>query len=207
VSALREQLLQLPAVRTLAVARHPLRHSLRWAATADVSSRPGIWAAGRSRVWNAGLWNASRCTALRGMSINKFKLFSSTCGNPPDCKLENCTGCTFTCRLWAATADVSSRPGIWAAGRSRVWNAGLWNASRCVFIHLRKSTGLQVRKLYRLHIYIAPWRYGSVMMRPYGTPHHYGAVPPGRNVNVQPVQFSNLQSGGFPHLVRAPEYL
>ncbi|MDY8024027.1 flagellar motor switch phosphatase FliY [Paenibacillus polymyxa] len=31
---------------------------------------------------------------------------------------------------------------------------------------------------------------------PYGTPHHYGAVP-GRNVNVQPVQFSNLQSGAF----------
>ncbi|MGZ0040773.1 flagellar motor switch phosphatase FliY [Paenibacillus ottowii] len=35
---------------------------------------------------------------------------------------------------------------------------------------------------------------------PYGTPHHYGAVPPGRNVNVQPVQFSNLQSGGFPQV-------
>ncbi|MDQ0494282.1 flagellar motor switch phosphatase FliY [Paenibacillus brasilensis] len=31
---------------------------------------------------------------------------------------------------------------------------------------------------------------------PYGTPHHYGAIP-GRNVNVQPVQFSNLQSGAF----------
>lgn len=31
---------------------------------------------------------------------------------------------------------------------------------------------------------------------PYGTPHHYGAMP-GRNVNVQPVQFSNLQSGAF----------
>ncbi|WP_081112437.1 flagellar motor switch protein FliN, partial [Paenibacillus polymyxa] len=31
---------------------------------------------------------------------------------------------------------------------------------------------------------------------PYGTPQHYGAVP-GRNVNVQPVQFSNLQSGAF----------
>ncbi|MGG4183788.1 flagellar motor switch phosphatase FliY [Paenibacillus jamilae] len=31
---------------------------------------------------------------------------------------------------------------------------------------------------------------------PYGTPHHYGAVP-GRNVNVQPIQFSNLQSGAF----------
>ncbi|MGW8956166.1 flagellar motor switch phosphatase FliY [Paenibacillus sp. NPDC055715] len=31
---------------------------------------------------------------------------------------------------------------------------------------------------------------------PYGTPHHYGEVS-GRNVNVQPVQFSNLQSGAF----------
>ncbi|TKH43142.1 flagellar motor switch phosphatase FliY [Paenibacillus terrae] len=31
---------------------------------------------------------------------------------------------------------------------------------------------------------------------PYGAPHHYGSIP-GRNVNVQPVQFSNLQSGAF----------
>ncbi|WP_025684935.1 flagellar motor switch phosphatase FliY [Paenibacillus maysiensis] len=31
---------------------------------------------------------------------------------------------------------------------------------------------------------------------PYGAPQHYGSIP-GRNVNVQPVQFSNLQSGAF----------
>ncbi|WP_342417491.1 flagellar motor switch phosphatase FliY [Paenibacillus sp. FSL R10-2782] len=34
---------------------------------------------------------------------------------------------------------------------------------------------------------------------PYGAPHHYGSIP-GRNVNVQPVQFSNLQSGAFPQV-------
>lgn len=40
---------------------------------------------------------------------------------------------------------------------------------------------------------------GMPPQAPYGTPNHYGAVP-GRNVNVQPVQFSNLQSGAFSHV-------
>ncbi|MFB5759717.1 flagellar motor switch phosphatase FliY [Paenibacillus medicaginis] len=31
---------------------------------------------------------------------------------------------------------------------------------------------------------------------PYGAPQHYGSAP-GRNVNVQPIQFANLQSGGY----------
>ncbi|KJD46938.1 flagellar motor switch phosphatase FliY [Paenibacillus terrae] len=37
---------------------------------------------------------------------------------------------------------------------------------------------------------------GAPPQAPYGAPHHYGSIP-GRNVNVQPVQFSNLQSGAF----------
>ncbi|MNO21719.1 Flagellar motor switch protein FliN [compost metagenome] len=35
--------------------------------------------------------------------------------------------------------------------------------------------------------------------QPYGEPHHYGAAP-GRNLNVQPVQFANLGNPSFGHV-------
>ncbi|PIH61251.1 flagellar motor switch phosphatase FliY [Paenibacillus sp. LK1] len=38
--------------------------------------------------------------------------------------------------------------------------------------------------------------YGMPPQQPYGVPQHYGGVP-NRNVNVQPVQFANLQNGAF----------
>ncbi|QLG41387.1 MULTISPECIES: flagellar motor switch phosphatase FliY [unclassified Paenibacillus] len=38
--------------------------------------------------------------------------------------------------------------------------------------------------------------YGMPAQQPYGVPQHYGGVP-NRNVNVQPVQFANLQNGAF----------
>ncbi|SEK21493.1 flagellar motor switch phosphatase FliY [Paenibacillus sp. OK003] len=38
--------------------------------------------------------------------------------------------------------------------------------------------------------------YAMPPQQPYGVPQHYGGVP-NRNVNVQPVQFANLQNGAF----------
>ncbi|MDK8193445.1 flagellar motor switch phosphatase FliY [Paenibacillus sp. UMB7766-LJ446] len=38
--------------------------------------------------------------------------------------------------------------------------------------------------------------YSMPPQQPYGVPQHYGGVP-NRNVNVQPVQFANLQNGAF----------
>jgi flagellar motor switch protein FliN/FliY len=38
--------------------------------------------------------------------------------------------------------------------------------------------------------------YGMPPQQPYGTPQHYGGMP-NRNVNVQPVQFANLQNGAY----------
>ncbi|CAI6031852.1 hypothetical protein PAECIP112173_00667 [Paenibacillus sp. JJ-100] len=38
--------------------------------------------------------------------------------------------------------------------------------------------------------------YGMPPQQPYGAPQHYGGVP-NRNVNVQPVQFANLQNGAY----------
>ncbi|WFR61820.1 flagellar motor switch phosphatase FliY [Paenibacillus amylolyticus] len=38
--------------------------------------------------------------------------------------------------------------------------------------------------------------YGMPPQQPYGAPQHYGGMP-NRNVNVQPVQFANLQNGAF----------
>ncbi|MDP4097533.1 flagellar motor switch phosphatase FliY [Paenibacillus sp. P96] len=45
--------------------------------------------------------------------------------------------------------------------------------------------------------YMQPPLQGAMPQQmPYGAPQHYGAAP-GRNVNVQPIQFANLQSGGY----------
>ncbi|PQP80619.1 flagellar motor switch phosphatase FliY [Paenibacillus sp. PCH8] len=41
--------------------------------------------------------------------------------------------------------------------------------------------------------------YGMPPQQPYGAPQHYGGMP-NRNVNVQPVQFANLQNGAFAHV-------
>ncbi|WP_145318895.1 flagellar motor switch phosphatase FliY [Paenibacillus xylanexedens] len=38
--------------------------------------------------------------------------------------------------------------------------------------------------------------YGMPPQQPYGAPQHYGGMP-NRNVNVQPVQFANLQNGAY----------
>ena len=38
--------------------------------------------------------------------------------------------------------------------------------------------------------------YGMPPQQPYGAPQHYGGMP-NRNVNVQPVQFANLQNGTY----------
>lgn len=38
--------------------------------------------------------------------------------------------------------------------------------------------------------------YGAPPQQPYGAPQHYGGMP-NRNVNVQPVQFANLQNGAY----------
>ncbi|MBD8838020.1 flagellar motor switch phosphatase FliY [Paenibacillus sp. CFBP 13594] len=38
--------------------------------------------------------------------------------------------------------------------------------------------------------------YGTPPQQPYGAPQHYGGMP-NRNVNVQPVQFANLQNGAY----------
>ncbi|MDR6716236.1 flagellar motor switch phosphatase FliY [Paenibacillus sp. 2003] len=38
--------------------------------------------------------------------------------------------------------------------------------------------------------------YGMPPQQPYGAPQHYGGMP-NRNVNVQPVQFANLQNGSY----------
>ncbi|MFS0869710.1 flagellar motor switch phosphatase FliY [Paenibacillus xylanilyticus] len=38
--------------------------------------------------------------------------------------------------------------------------------------------------------------YGMPPQQPYGVPQHYGGMP-NRNVNVQPVQFANLQNGSY----------
>ncbi|WP_458461542.1 flagellar motor switch phosphatase FliY [Paenibacillus sp.] len=38
--------------------------------------------------------------------------------------------------------------------------------------------------------------YGMPPQQPYGVPQHYGGMP-NRNVNVQPVQFANLQNGAY----------
>ncbi|MFB5673603.1 flagellar motor switch phosphatase FliY [Paenibacillus terreus] len=46
--------------------------------------------------------------------------------------------------------------------------------------------------------YMQPPMQGAMppQQMPYGAPQHYGSAP-GRNVNVQPIQFANLQSGGY----------